>query len=536
MIPFGSQRGSGSDLATHVSNAHDNEYVEIAEIRGAIAEDVHGAFAEWEAQAHAMTKAKKYLYSLSINPDQSQGRLSREQYSDYIERTESSLGLLGQPRAVIYHIKEDKVGMFREHCHVVWSRIDTNECKAIHIPFDKEKLMNVTREFALDHGLKLPDGYHTGRAQAEQLSLYDKAQQDQTGITKQERMEVITDLWRSSDSPKAFVAGLEGEGYLLATGRRPYVLVDTEGHMNALPRMIDDKTVRAKDVLGYLSKDYHPEELPSVDEAREMAAKLNQERKQLKVKQEWNEKLEILKQSQEERRTKLQAEIEERQTRQQSRMKALEAQFAQGEANLTQAHAQKELEISFTRASKKPTRFVVFLAKVSGIEYLRGMLHDHQDRQRELLQTQERDILKEQQERERFEKERTHALQMIELRRKETAQSQIFEREKRTLETEKKRQEAIHYRRSHNPTPSPELTLTPGSRRAVPHKAKTRFSAQTAKELNVKAAPKAPDKPIDVSEDFKVAASSELNGSYETGISLEQDFTVKQDRDDGRKR
>ena len=62
MIPFASQRGLGQDLATHLLNEHDNEKMEVAHIRGAIAKDLHGAFAEWEAQAHALTRCQNYLY------------------------------------------------------------------------------------------------------------------------------------------------------------------------------------------------------------------------------------------------------------------------------------------------------------------------------------------------------------------------------------------------------------------------------------------------------------------------------------------
>ena len=31
--------------------------------------------------------------------------------------------------------------------------------KAVHMAFDHDKLMMVTREFARDHGLELPEGY-----------------------------------------------------------------------------------------------------------------------------------------------------------------------------------------------------------------------------------------------------------------------------------------------------------------------------------------------------------------------------------------
>jgi hypothetical protein len=95
MIPKASQRGGGKDLATHLMNAFDNEYVELAEVSGAVAQDLHGAFAEWEAVAHGLTKCRNYLYSLSINPDPYGGGLSRAQYHDYVARVEKALGLEG---------------------------------------------------------------------------------------------------------------------------------------------------------------------------------------------------------------------------------------------------------------------------------------------------------------------------------------------------------------------------------------------------------------------------------------------------------
>ena len=196
MIPFASQRGLGQDLATHLQNEFDNERMEVADIRGAIAQDLHGAFAEWELQAHTLTKCQNYLYSLSINPDPAQGELSRDQYADYIARAEKQLGLEGQPRAIVFHMKEG-----REHCHVVWSRIDLEQEKAIPMGFDFDKLMMVTREFARDHGLQLPKGYSNDQ-HGKQLSLYDQHQQRVTGITQEQRKEQITDLWRASDNAK----------------------------------------------------------------------------------------------------------------------------------------------------------------------------------------------------------------------------------------------------------------------------------------------------------------------------------------------
>ncbi len=223
-------------------------------MRGAVARDLHGAFAEWEAQAHNLTRCTNYLYSLSINPDQRQGRLTKEQYLDYIDRAEQRLGLSGQPRAVVFHVKKDRQGVPREHCHVVWSRIDVERGKARHIAFDHEKLMMVTREFARDHGLRLPDGYYQDKGQdrrrGRQMTLYEKKQEDKGGLSKEQHKAQVTAAWNRRDTPRAFVRSLEDMGYILATGSRDYVLVDLYGNMNSLPKLIDDKKVRVKAAPG----------------------------------------------------------------------------------------------------------------------------------------------------------------------------------------------------------------------------------------------------------------------------------------------
>jgi len=280
VIPFASQRASGQDLATHLLNAHDNEQVEVVSIRGAVAKDLHGVFAEWGAVAHNLTRCRKYLYSLSINPDPGQSHFTRDQYEDYVDRVEERLGLTGQPRVIVFHVKADRDGAPREHCHVVWSRVDLRQGKAIQISFDRLKLMMVTREFAHDHDLRLPDGYcrdfdDDDDHHHDQLSLYEKAQQDRTGISKDQRKTEVTKAWHQSDSAHAFVRALEELGYILANGRRPYVLVDRYGETNALPKLIDDRSVRTKDIRECLKEDFPPDSLPNVEEARQIAAQQN---------------------------------------------------------------------------------------------------------------------------------------------------------------------------------------------------------------------------------------------------------------------
>ena len=60
-----------------------------------------------------------------------------------IDHIEDRLGLGGQPCAVVFHVKDG-----REHCHVVWSRIDLDRLKAIPLSHDRLKLRTCAQELA----------------------------------------------------------------------------------------------------------------------------------------------------------------------------------------------------------------------------------------------------------------------------------------------------------------------------------------------------------------------------------------------------
>lgn len=271
MILKGSQRGGGADLAIHLMNGFDNERIELAEVYGTVAGDLFGAFAEFEAVAQG-TKAREYLYSLSISPPQP---MTREQYYEAIETIEQGLGLDDQPRAVVFHVKHG-----REHCHVVWSRIDVENMRAIHLSFDHSRLMDLACSLCHRFGFELPQGlkdWEAGlRHDKEELepTLAENAQEQATGITPEERRAEITAAYNQSDTARAFVSALEQKGYILARGdRRDYVIVDRFGNVHSLTRHIKDhkpRAIRAK--LAALAGDT----LPSVDEAKELAAQRRQ--------------------------------------------------------------------------------------------------------------------------------------------------------------------------------------------------------------------------------------------------------------------
>ena len=439
MIPFASQRGGGGDLATHLQNEADNEQVEIAHIRGAVAHDLHGAFAEWELQAHCLTKCQKYLYSLSINPwTKVNGQMSRDQYMDYIDRVEQKLGLENQPRAVVFHIKEG-----REHAHVVWSRIDAEQGKAVQLSFDREKLMKVTREFARDHDLILPDGYEPDQKEKnKQNSLYEQHQQNQTGRTKEERMAEITQAWRCADSAKGFVNALADMGYILAQGDRPYVVVDLHGHTSALPRMIDDRSVRARDVAAFLKNDYPSELLPTVDEARDIAAKQRAEFKQNSDLEKWAKKYEDLKQAHRERRKPLEAEgskLAERIAREKAAL--IQKQDAEGKF-FEQKIASEEKAIADKRARFNPQGLALFLGRVTGVEYARKMLHEYQDKKRHAGQVNEFEALSNAHKREARLQNRVHQALEHDIERRLKNLAKVEAREFAALDAKFKREQS----------------------------------------------------------------------------------------------
>ena len=510
LIPFASQRGGGADLAAHLLNAHDNEYVEVADIRGAMAGDLHGAFAEFEAQAQAMTKCKNYLYSLSINPDTAQGPMARALYADYIQRAEEALGLHGQGRAVVFHIKEDKRGVLREHCHVVWSRIDVQECKAIHMAYDYDKLMGVTRAFARDHDIQLAPGYYKledrKRQNYRQLSLYDKAQENQLGISKQERMEVVKELWRQRDSASSFVQALEYHGYILAQGKRPFVLVDIHGHTNSLPKLIDDKSATTKAVREFLGDEYSEETLPSVEDAKDLAAQHLHALKDQEKSRKIHEQLERLGEVYKIQREKLESQIEakralhEREKSQQSKDQ-LTLRIA-----VSRHYVNKAREIRAEREAAKPKGLSAFLAKASGVELLRSHLHKYNDAKARSTFLKDRRALHEGQRIERLELERRHNMQRLDQERQRRALSQTQAKEQKSLRLSLERSRAVQARRGQPHMPAMNLTLGPPGRKAAVSKAKNRHTSPLAQEMRKRAEPAKKMEQGDLQLEFKLAA------------------------------
>ncbi len=258
MILVGSQRSGAIALANHLMNERDNDHVTLVELRGFIADDLHGALKE----AHAISKATKctqYLFSLSLNPPADQD-VPEQAFHDAADGIENKLGLESQPRAIVFHEKEG-----RRHAHVVWSRINVETMTAINLPHYKTKLRDMARGLFLDYGWNLPDGLATyGNKNPLNFTLSEWQQAKRQKLDPREIKQAFLKAWENSDSLSGYRNALEERGYFLARGdRRGFVALDFDGNTYAVAKW---SGVKAKDVKTKLGS---PDNLPSVDTVKQ---------------------------------------------------------------------------------------------------------------------------------------------------------------------------------------------------------------------------------------------------------------------------
>jgi hypothetical protein len=426
MIPKGNQRGGGQQLAAHLMNSFDNDRVELANVRGSVAQDLSGAFAEWQAEANA-TKCRKYLYSLSLNPDQRQGRLTREQYLDFIDRAEKRLGLENQPRAIVFHVKHG-----REHAHVVWSRIDTEKMRAVQMSNDHQKLRKVAQEFARDHGIELPDGLKNNKGaeryedRKDQAVLREMQQEERSGFSKAGRVRSITDAWNTTRTGEDFIRALAAKDYYLARGdRRGYVVVDLAGEIHSLSRQI--KGAKGRDITARLSS-VPPDKLPTAEKAQAYARQVRDFRTQEKDRANQTKDRNTL--TPDERRDQLRRQHAARRAALDGERDKLTLRQAKEKGQLALLQASENAGIVAARLEKKPSGITAFLMRITGIKLMVDLRQRAQDKSRARQHDEQAKSLDRRQDRERQESDRLYA-----------AMERVEGRELRSLETALRREE-----------------------------------------------------------------------------------------------
>ena len=258
MILKGSQRAGGRQMALHLLNGEQNEHVNVHEVSGFVADDVMGALNEAYALSKG-TKCKQFMYSLSLSPPQNED-VPIAVFEDTLKRVEKKLGLEGQPRVVVFHEKHG-----RRHAHCVWSRIDTDEMKAINISHPKLKLNTIAKSLYLEHGWQMPDGFKD-KTQQNPLN-YTRAEWQQAARTGQNPKTIkatLQECWAASDDKKSFENALQERGYYLAKGdRRGFVVIDIYGEVYSLTRQIGQKKKEIELRVGKADK------LPSTKKTQE---------------------------------------------------------------------------------------------------------------------------------------------------------------------------------------------------------------------------------------------------------------------------
>lgn len=255
MIIKASQRSGARNLANHLASTKDNDHVTIHEVRGLIGQSLHAAFLEMDASSHA-TRCEKPLFSASFNPPIG-ADVTHDQFEKAFDQLERKLGLDNQPRVVVFHEKEG-----RRHAHVVWSRIDIDRSKAIHMAHFKKKCTDISRQLYLEYGWELPKGLEKQQDRDPfNLSVSEWQSLKRKSIDPRDIKALCQDAWAHSDGVNGFKYALEEKGLFLARGdKRGFVVVDHTENVYSLSRVGGIKTKELKQRLGL------PDPLPSVSE------------------------------------------------------------------------------------------------------------------------------------------------------------------------------------------------------------------------------------------------------------------------------
>ena len=245
MILKASQRGGAVALAKHLLNANDNDHVELHGIRGVACDTLIEAFREIELVAKG-TRCRQMFFTVSLNPPQD-ASVPVQVFEKAISKIEKSLGLKGQPRAIVFH---EKLG--RRHAHVVWSRIDATTMRAKNLPHFKRQMRSIAREMFFEQGWdNIPQGLLDGPSDPLNYSVKEWQAAKKRGVDPKTQKAAIQEAWAVSDSGESFIAALKERGFLLARGdRRSFVLLSHQGEILSLPRALGRKTKEVKARLG----------------------------------------------------------------------------------------------------------------------------------------------------------------------------------------------------------------------------------------------------------------------------------------------
>src|SRR5262245_15538138 len=155
MIIEGGSRADAQGLASHLLK-DENERIRIMDIRGCFFDTLASALQEMEEQA-LVTKCTNPLYHAHIDWPRDE-ILNEGQKLHAVDVLEKALGFTDQPRVIVEHIKKG-----REHLHIVWSRIDLENERALSDSHNYRNHELAARQLEREFGHARVQGAHVER-------------------------------------------------------------------------------------------------------------------------------------------------------------------------------------------------------------------------------------------------------------------------------------------------------------------------------------------------------------------------------------
>ena len=257
MIIKGASRSSVSFWSKHLLRTDHNEQVEVIETaiwHEQPAQAVAETLQHFQSLTRLTEKGQKGLYCAHIDPG-GQYDMTSDQWQASLSILEHELGLSGQPRLVVKHLKDD-----REHLHVVWQRTQEVEAGKFTLISDSHnykhhELAARQMEHVFEH--EPVRGVFTGRERDPETGRClderpvaklhhhewqqaERIQAKQPGKDPAAIKAEIANLWQVAGSGQAFESSLTHAGYTLAQGDKKsiHMVMDADGEAYDLRRSL----------------------------------------------------------------------------------------------------------------------------------------------------------------------------------------------------------------------------------------------------------------------------------------------------------
>lgn len=258
MIIKGRSRQDGGALARYLLKESERQQAKIIDLRDSATPELAEALSDWERTAIALTKGEKTLYHMQIRLADGE-HLTREQWLHTVGKVEARLKLDQCPRAIVGHQLDGQL-----HLHIVYSRLDLEREKLVHLSQDRKAHHEVARQAEIAFNLRRLNREQT--REKEQAREKDQPgsqrQRDQEhhqakrGDTSREQVQkLVSAAFTAADSPAAFDANLKRLGITLQQGDKRDYVIEHRGQVYNPVRFIPGMTA-AK--MREKMKDYTP--------------------------------------------------------------------------------------------------------------------------------------------------------------------------------------------------------------------------------------------------------------------------------------